>query len=607
MPAVAPVRFGGRTCCDRRKANRREVLRSERIMTAELQIDQSGDTLLQQFDAVMDAIDYGVILMGPDLRAKIVNRAFRDMWGVSADFIRATPTMAEFIRHIHRTHHLYDVSEIEFDDYVAQRVERVQSGNFFEGTMNLRDGRIIHHQVRTLPDGGRLLTYFDITRLKRSEDAANRAKDAAEAALSSRGALLAQFNAVLDTIEYGVIFMGADLRARIVNRAFRVMWGVSDDFIQAKRPTMAEFIQHIHRTHDLYGIPESEFDAYVARRVERVQSGASFDGEMKLRDGRVLFYQIQALPDGGRLLTYFDITQLKRNEEAAKEAKDAAEVALSELKFAQNRLIQTEKLASLGQLTAGIAHEIKNPLNFVNNFSALSAELAEEMKEALAGKKLNDVDVTDLDELLTMIKSNLDKIRQHGQRADAIVKNMLMHSRESGGEWRSANINSLVDDSLNLAYYGTSSEKNDIKVELVRSFDPDAGEVEMFPQDLTRAILNLVLNGLYATFKRKRETIDDAYEPAVTAVTRNLGETVEIAIRDNGHGIAFDIRDKIFNPFFTTKPAGEGTGLGLSLSYDIIVKQHAGNIEFDSQPGDFTEFRVTIPRSGGAGSRARQR
>lgn len=572
-------------------------------MATDLHPGMVSNTLLQQFDAVLDAIDYGVILMNPDLRATIVNRTFREMWGISDDFIRARPTMAEFIRHIQRTYKLYIVPDDEFEDYVARRVDRVQSGQAFEATMQLRDGRIIHHQIKTLPDGGRLLTYFDITQLKRSEEAANKAKDAAEAALSSREAILQHFNAVLDTIDYGIIFLGRDLRARIVNRAFRTMWGVSDEFIRDTRPTMAEFVRYIQRNHQLYDVPEDEFDEYVARRVERVQSGASFDGEMKLRDSRVLHYQIQSLPDGGRLLTYFDITLLKRNEEAAREAKDAAEVALSELRFAQNRLVQTEKLASLGQLTAGIAHEIRNPLNFINNFSALSAELADEAHGQLAQEAVSDVEVADLKELLEMIKGNLEKVQQHGKRADAIVKNMLMHSRESGGEWITSSINSLVDDSLNLAYYGASVDKGDIVVEFVKSFDPGAGEIEMSPQDLTRAILNLVSNSLYSAIRRKREIKDSAYKPTIMALTKDMGGSIEIAIRDNGQGIVPEIRDKVFNPFFTTKPAGEGTGLGLSLSYDIIVKQHSGTIEFDSEPGQFTEFRVSIPRSGGAGKR----
>ena len=572
-------------------------------MATDLHPDMVSNTLLQQFDAVLDAIDYGIILMNPDLRATIVNRTFREMWGISDDFIRARPAMAEFIRHIQRTYKLYIVPDDEFEDYVARRVDRVQSGQAFEGTMQLRDGRIIHHQIKRLPDGGRLLTYFDITQLKRSEEAANKAKDAAEAALSSREAILQHFNAVLDTIDYGIIFLGRDLRARIVNRAFRTMWGVSDEFIRDTRPTMAEFVRYIQRNHQLYDVPKDEFDEYVARRVERVQSGASFEGEMKLRDGRVLHYQVQSLPDGGRLLTYFDITLLKRNEEAAREAKDAAEVALSELRFAQNRLVQTEKLASLGQLTAGIAHEIRNPLNFINNFSAISAELADEAHGQLTHGAVSDVEVADLKELLEIIKGNLEKVQQHGKRADAIVKNMLMHSRESGGEWRTSSINSLVDDSLNLAYYGASIDKGDIVVEFVKSFDPGAGEIEMSPHDLTRAILNLVSNSLYSAIKRKREIKDSAYKPTIMAFTKDMGGSIEIAIRDNGQGIGPEIRDKVFNPFFTTKPAGEGTGLGLSLSYDIIVKQHSGTIEFDSEPGQFTEFRVLIPRSGGAGKR----
>jgi len=572
-------------------------------MATDLHPDMVSNTLLQQFDAVLDAIDYGIILMNPDLRATIVNRTFREMWGISDDFIRARPAMAEFIRHIQRTYKLYIVPDDEFEDYVARRVDRVQSGQAFEGTMQLRDGRIIHHQIKRLPDGGRLLTYFDITQLKRSEEAANKAKDAAEAALSSREAILQHFNAVLDTIDYGIIFLGRDLRARIVNQAFRTMWGVSDEFIRDTRPTMAEFVRYIQRNHQLYDVPKDEFDEYVARRVERVQSGASFEGEMKLRDGRVLHYQVQSLPDGGRLLTYFDITLLKRNEEAAREAKDAAEVALSELRFAQNRLVQTEKLASLGQLTAGIAHEIRNPLNFINNFSAISAELADEAHGQLTHGAVSDVEVADLKELLEIIKGNLEKVQQHGKRADAIVKNMLMHSRESGGEWRTSSINSLVDDSLNLAYYGASIDKGDIVVEFVKSFDPGAGEIEMSPHDLTRAILNLVSNSLYSAIKRKREIKDSAYKPTIMAFTKDMGGSIEIAIRDNGEGIGPEIRDKVFNPFFTTKPAGEGTGLGLSLSYDIIVKQHSGTIEFDSEPGQFTEFRVLIPRSGGAGKR----
>ncbi len=557
---------------------------------------REGDVLFQQFNAVLDTIDYGVLFMGPDLRSKIINRAFREMWGISDEFIReARPAMADLINY-NRHNHLYDVAESEFDAYVARRVEAVQSGRSAQGEMRRLDGRIIHHQIQALPDGGRLLTYFDITQLKRNEEAARQAKEAAEVTASNLALAQGRFSAVLEKIDYGVLFMGPDLRSRIINRAFREMWGISDEFIRDTRPTMADLINYNRHNH-FYDVPDDEFDAYVMRRVEVVRSGKSYQGEMRRLDGRIIHHQIQALPDGGRLLTYFDISELKRSEEAAREAKNAAEVALSELRFAQDRLIQTEKLASLGQLTAGIAHEIKNPLNFVNNFSAVSIELIDELQEILTNASLSEDIKADVGELTGMLKSNLGKVQQHGSRADSIVKNMLMHSRENSGERRSADINAIVDDSLNLAYYGVRSERTDLQVTLHRSFDPAAGEIDGFPQDITRAILNLISNSLYATQKRNAEGGQQNYEPRVAASTRNLGDRVEISIRDNGGGIPAEIRDKIFNPFFTTKPPGEGTGLGLSLTHDIVVKQHAGQIEFDTRPGEFTEFRVILPRA----------
>jgi len=270
--------------------------------------------------------------------------------------------------------------------------------------------------------------------------------------------------------------------------------------------------------------------------------------------------------------------------------------SLEELRAAQDRLIQTEKLASLGQLTAGIAHEIKNPLNFVNNFSALSVELVDELGEVLKPAPLDKKMRAETDELAQMLKGNLEKVVQHGKRADSIVKNMLMHSREGSGERRAVDINSLVGESLNLAYHGARAEKQGFQIRLEQDFDAAAGEAELLPQEITRVLLNLISNGFYAAMKRKADDGLNGYEPALTAATRNLGDRVEITIRDNGFGISPEVRDKMFNPFFTTKPPGEGTGLGLSLSYDIVVKQHSGSIEVDTQPGEFTEFRIILPR-----------
>jgi two-component system, NtrC family, sensor kinase len=272
--------------------------------------------------------------------------------------------------------------------------------------------------------------------------------------------------------------------------------------------------------------------------------------------------------------------------------------SLEDLRTAQDRLIQTEKLASLGQLTAGIAHEIKNPLNFVNNFSAVSVELIDELREALGGAHLDSKLRGEISEIADTLQGNLDKVVQHGKRADAIVKNMLLHSRQGSGEHRPVDINALVEESLNLAYHGARAEKQGFTIALERSFDPAAGDVDLFPQEITRALLNLINNGFYAATKRKAEANGGRYEPTVTATTNNLGDSVEIRIRDNGTGIPPEVKEKLFNPFFTTKPAGEGTGLGLSISHDIIVKQHGGSIEVDTLPGEFTEFRIVLPRAG---------
>jgi GAF domain-containing protein len=285
-------------------------------------------------------------------------------------------------------------------------------------------------------------------------------------------------------------------------------------------------------------------------------------------------------------------------EEVQSRTKELS-LSLEGLRTAQDRLVQTEKLASLGQLTAGIAHEIKNPLNFINNFSSLSAELVDELNELVAAASLDPKMRTDVGELTQMLTSNLQKVVQHGKRADSIVKNMLLHSREGSGEQRAADINALLDESLNLAYHGARAEKPRFNVTLERDFDESAGSIEVFPQEITRAFLNLISNGFYAATERKSEVDDARFEPTLSATTKNLGQTVEIRIRDNGIGIPPHVKEKMFNPFFTTKPAGEGTGLGLSMSHDIIVKQHGGSIDVESVPGAFTEFTIVLPRTSG--------
>jgi two-component system NtrC family sensor kinase len=289
---------------------------------------------------------------------------------------------------------------------------------------------------------------------------------------------------------------------------------------------------------------------------------------------------------------------LRASEQVAREARLAAERALAELQQAQNRLVETQKLAALGQLTAGIAHEIKNPLNFVNNFAELSGELVGELHQALTreGAALPEETRAEIEDLAQTLSTNLEKIVEHGKRADSIVKNMLMHSRAEGGEQRRVNLNALVEEALNLAYHGARAEYPDFNVTLHRDLDPDIGELDLYPQELTRVLLNLFANGFYALRERRRSAAGDTgYAPTLAVTTRTRADRVEIRVRDNGTGIPEAVRAKIFNPFFTTKPAGEGTGLGLSLSHDIIVKQHGGSLDVDTEPGRYTEFIITLP------------
>ena len=311
------------------------------------------------------------------------------------------------------------------------------------------------------------------------------------------------------------------------------------------------------------------------------------------------------VPSGGFVLIFSDISERKRNEAEIRASRDAAEVALSDLKAAQANLIQAEKMASLGQLTAGIAHEIKNPLNFVNNFSALSTELIDELREVLTPQPLGATVRVEVDDLTALLKGNLEKVVEHGQRADGIVKAMLEHSRGSSAERRMVDLNVLIDEALNLAYHGARAQDQSFNIALERGFEEGVAPIEVNPQDMTRVFLNIFSNGFYAATRRARNCGDAGFVPTLKVTTRDAGEVVEIRVRDNGTGIPAEIRDKLFQPFFTTKPTGEGTGLGLSITYDIVTKQHGGTITVDSEVDEFTEFVITLPRQmfGNAGSR----
>jgi signal transduction histidine kinase len=289
----------------------------------------------------------------------------------------------------------------------------------------------------------------------------------------------------------------------------------------------------------------------------------------------------------------------QRAEIETRAARHTAEAALHDLKAAQANLIQAEKMASLGQLTAGIAHEIKNPLNFVNNFASLSVGLLDELHQAAtpAFASLDTQQRREIDETSEMLVGNLQRIVEHGKRADNIVKSMLAHSRAGAGDRQSVDLNALVDESLNLAYHGARALDQNFNITIERAYGENIPPIALVPQDMTRVFLNLFGNAFYAANKRQREMKSASFRPTLAVTTRDLGDGAEVRVRDNGGGIPPEIRDKLFQPFFTTKPTGEGTGLGLSISYEIVTKQHRGTIEVASAAGEFTEFVVRLPRS----------
>ncbi|MHC2990411.1 hypothetical protein OB13_01925 [Pontibacter sp. HJ8] len=285
--------------------------------------------------------------------------------------------------------------------------------------------------------------------------------------------------------------------------------------------------------------------------------------------------------------------ELQHQKQTITVQRDHLEETLQDLKITQEQLVQREKMASLGEVTAGIAHEIQNPLNFVNNFSELSIELVQEIKEEVQQQADNDK-TTPLNSMLTDLEQNLNRITQHGKRADSIVKDMLQHSGNSSGEKRGIDLNALADEFLRLSYHGLRAKDKDFNAKLVMDFDPALGKVEVVPQEIGRVLLNLFNNAFYATHQSKAQS-NGQYQPEVKVSTRKLCKKVEICVRDNGTGIPASVANKIFQPFFTTKPTGKGTGLGLSLSYDIITKGHGGELKMETKEGEYTEFTICLP------------
>jgi len=328
--------------------------------------------------------------------------------------------------------------------------------------------------------------------------------------------------------------------------------------------------------------------ALAKARVELESANSVLEEKVRLRTAEITDKNAALESTLGEL-------QRTQAEMTAKNAE--LEETLSQLKSTQRQLVIQEKMASLGSLTAGIAHEIKNPLNFVNNFAELSGELLEDIRVVLDEKDvvLPDKRRAEIEELLTDLNTNVKKINEHGKRADSIVKGMLAHSRGKAGEMAPSDINLLVTEYTNLAYHGLRAKDPTFNITFKQDFAPGPLLAAVIPQDISRVILNLVNNGCYATHQKKKTAPPD-FVPTLTTRTRDLGDSIEISIKDNGKGISDTMKEKIFEPFFTTKPTGEGTGLGLSISYDIVVDEHGGTFRLESVEGDYAEFIVTIPK-----------
>src|SRR5215469_11092868 len=390
----------------------------------------------------------------------------------------------------------------------------------------------------------------------------------------------------------GVIRFDEEQRLAAWNRNFVQILDLPDWFLATPR-SYADYVRFLAERGEFGAVdPEAEMRRFTEN------AGRQWTAERTRPDGRVLEVRHNPVPGGGFVLIYSDITERKHAEEQIRAARDIAEAALRELKAAQASLIHAEKMASLGQLTAGIAHEIKNPLNFVNNFAGLSVELLDELKEVAAPAfgALGDDTRAEADEVVMTLTGNLEKIVEHGRRADGIVTSMLAHSRGGSGERRATDLNALTEEALNLAFHGARARDKSFNITLERDFDSNLRPIELVPQDITRVLLNLLGNGFYAAAKRLREGIEKGFQPTLRVATRELGVEVEIRVCDNGVGMPPEVQSKLFTPFFTTKPTGEGTGLGLSISYDIVTQQHGGTIAVDSRLGEFTEFTVRLPR-----------
>jgi PAS domain S-box-containing protein len=520
--------------------------------------DAERDRILAEFDTVLEAIDYGIMFLDADLNARFVNRTLRDMWGMDEAFIATRPSWTELMEY-NRNSKIYDFEGEAWDAFVAERTALLLKGTPEPVELSRADGSILQVQFVVLPDGGRMVTYLDVTKFKKLEMDLRASDHRYEEVMRVVGEGVYDWNIIEDTTYY--------------SPAVSEMLGLEPGTL-LNDPN--DWLARVHMD-DVAHYRQTLLDTFRERRPNFILEYRFHRSDGALRWARQ------------RGVVYYD-EQGKALRVVGSTGDVTAEIEM------QEKLIHAEKMASLGQLTAGIAHEIKNPLNFVNNFAKLSGRLLAEFNGIVEPilPHLGEDDREDADDLLQTVTENLNKIEAHGRRADAIVRNMLAHSREGPGDIHPFDLNAMLSESLNLAYHGARAENPNFNVTMLEDYDSGIELFEGYQQELSRVFINLFTNGFYATEKRAEASGED-FAPTIKVASRQTNKAIEITVRDNGTGMPADVRSKIFEPFFTTKPTGEGTGLGLSLSFDIIAKQHGGEFDVDSEEGEFTEFRIVLP------------
>lgn len=527
--------------------------------------------------AILENVDQGFALVDEHQRLVAMNQRMIDQFGYPEHLSKENTPVADLFR--------YQVERGEHEDIPGTAAEKVTHllRDLVAPTepatteRTRQDGTILEIWTKPLPQGGVVRTFTDITKRKQAE----------QALLSSERRLVR----ILNQSPVSVIITGVDGSIVFANEAeARQLKLDPSDVIGLYAP-------------DLYVDPRQR-----EVLIEKLQNdGAVRDELTQIRrpDGTTYWGLISMSPiryenEDAVLVWSYDVTHLKQVEDSLRAEKERSENALVELRQAQENLIRSEKMSSLGSLTAGIAHEIKNPLNFINNFAETSVELLDELRETLAPAiaPLSETARRDIDDLIQDLVDDLQTITSHGRRADGIVRTMLLLARGTGSERVHCDLNALVDESLKLAFHGERARDRNFNVSIEQDLDPKVGQLEIAQQEISRVLINLFSNAFDATRKRGHGTDGAGYAPKIAVSTRQSGAGVEIRIHDNGSGIAAENIDKVFTPFFTTKPTGEGTGLGLSLSHDIVVQQHGGALEVVSEEGAYTEFILRLPGTG---------